>query len=79
MQGGYLLYSAPNVSKMYIKELNNKQQQPFITLVDKILVAKKKQIETDTIEAELDELFYNLFDLSKQERLTIENSLAKTK
>lgn len=79
MQGGYLLYSAPNVSKMYIKELNNKQQQPFILLVDKIITAKTKGGETGTIEAELDELFYNLFDLSKQERLTIENSLVKTK
>ena len=50
---------------MYIGELNNKQQQPFISLVEINLAAKKNGEETDTIDAELDDLFYNLFDPSK--------------
>ncbi len=75
MQGGYLLYSAPNISKMFIKDIGLKAQKPFISLVDKILDAKLKGKDSSLFEQEIDELFYTEFSLSKKERITIENSI----
>lgn len=72
MQGGYLLYSSPNVSKMFIKEINLKDQKPFISLVDKIISAKHQEKNTETLENEIDNLFFKLYNLSKNE-ITIVN------
>jgi adenine-specific DNA-methyltransferase len=67
MQGGYLLYSSPNVSKMFIKEIDLKDQKPFISLVDKIILAKQKERNTEALENEIDDLFFKLYSLSKNE------------
>ena len=37
MQGGYLLYSAPNLKSTYIKRITLPEQQPFVALADKML------------------------------------------
>ena len=65
MQGGYLLYSAPNVLSLFVKELDSSPQLPFITLVDKILAAKKENPQADTSawEKEIDALVYALYFL----------------
>ncbi|MFA5970771.1 MAG: Eco57I restriction-modification methylase domain-containing protein [Lentimicrobiaceae bacterium] len=72
MQGGYLLYSAPNVSKMYIKNILKSDQQPFIQLVDQILEAKKHGQETLALEQQVDELVYGLYGITEEERRLIE-------
>ena len=54
------------------------KQKPLIELVDKILEAKQKGNDTATLEAQVDEEVYKLYDLTKEDQLIIETSLAKT-
>ena len=72
MQGGYLLYSSPNLSKMFIKKISLPDQQPFVFLVDETLEAKKKGIESSNIEKQIDELFYQIYDITPAEQKIIE-------
>ena len=48
------------------------QQQPFITLVDKILADKKAGNDTRALEREIDVLVYALYGLSDEEILIVE-------
>lgn len=54
------------------------KQKPIIELVDKILDAKQKGNDTATLEKQVDEAVYKLYNLTKEEQLIIETSLAKT-
>ena len=74
MQGGYLLYSSPNVSKMFIKKVDIKEQKPFIELVDQILSAKGSDPGADTreLEREIDQLVYALYGLTEAEIAIVE-------
>ncbi|MBI5220128.1 MAG: hypothetical protein HY958_14465 [Bacteroidia bacterium] len=58
-----------------VYKLSNSQQQPFITLVDKILAAKEKNPEADTsaLEKQTDEMVYKLYELTEEEITIIEN------
>lgn len=67
MQGGYLLYSSPNVSKMFIKKVAIKNQMLFIELVEKILSSKKENLDTTALENEIDVLVYKLYELTYEE------------
>jgi adenine-specific DNA-methyltransferase len=51
-----------------------KSQQPFITFVDQILSAKKKDPNTDTfaLEKQIDEMVYSLYGLTPEEIAIIE-------
>ena len=53
------------------------EQQPIISLVDRILTAKKAdpQADTSALEAEIDRLVYKLYDLTEDEIKIIESSL----
>jgi adenine-specific DNA-methyltransferase len=53
-----------------------KQQQPFITLVDKILTSKKANPKADTsaLEKQIDEMVYKLYDLTDEEIKIIEGN-----
>jgi hypothetical protein len=75
MQGGYLLYSAPNLSAMFIKTVDQGKQSPFIALVDEILTIKKTdpRAAIQHIEQEIDQLFYKLFELEEFEINAVEN------
>lgn len=74
MAGGYLPYSAPYLSCMYIPKIDNTTMQPIITLVDKILAAKKADATADTSELEhkIDELVYELYGLTEEEIAIVE-------
>jgi len=68
-----------NISPNMIKELpihlvNLEQQKPFISLVDKILEAKKANPQADTkeLEKQIDEMVYELYGLSEEEIEVIE-------
>jgi hypothetical protein len=67
MQGGYLLYSSPNVSKMFIKKVAIKNQMPLIELVEKIFPAKAQKQDTSILEKEIDVLVYKLYELTYEE------------
>ena len=57
-----------------IKDIYLKQQLPFITLVDKILSAKKDNSKADTSawEKEIDALVYGLYGLTEEEVRMVE-------
>jgi hypothetical protein len=77
MQGGYLLYSSPNVSKMSIKKIPKKEQQMFIDLVEDILEIKKQKKDSSFLERKIDAMFYKLYNLNNSECITIEQNLLK--
>jgi adenine-specific DNA-methyltransferase len=76
--GGYYSSSSTFVDKLPIIQLPADKQKPLIELVDKILEAKRNGNDTATLEAQVDEEVYKLYELTKVEQLIIETSLAKT-
>jgi len=76
MAGGYLLYSSPNLSKMFIKKINHIEQEPIIALVDKIIQEKQQEKDTTDLEQQVDDFFYELYDLKPDEKATIEGQAA---
>lgn len=83
MSKGYLLYSSPNLMNMYIKEIPKSEQEKFVTIANKILSLvreddycdnKIKQDSVHNYEKEIDKLFYDIFNLSAEEVMVIENS-----
>lgn len=72
MQGGYLLYSAPNIEKMFIKPISLHEQVPFIDLVNKVTLAREEGKDSKNYEDEIDTLFYKLYGITKSEKKIIE-------
>ena len=60
--------------KIPIKYASDKDQKPFIAIVDKILSAKEKNKESDTskLEKQLDEMIYKLYELTDEEIKVVE-------
>ena len=58
-----------DLEELPIIVVDEKKQQPFITLVDQILTAKKKDPSADTsaLEKQIDEMVYALYDLTAAE------------
>jgi len=61
MQGGYLLYSSPNLSCMFIKKVDFKTQKPFISIVDNIIIQKLVDEDTTFLERLIDAMVYELY------------------
>jgi len=59
-----------------IKETSHINQKPIIELVDKLLIAKKNDFESDTsvLQNAIDQLVYDIFELTKEQRQAIEKS-----
>ena len=55
---------------------NEKEQKKIINLVDQILTAKQSNLDADTsqLEAEIDKLVYQLYDLTEEEIAIVENT-----
>ena len=66
--GGYYQYSSNILNRCPIPSATKDQQRKIIDLVDKILLAKKKDSSSDTtqIESEIDKLVCNLYGLSPE-------------
>lgn len=62
-------YNFENIS---IPFLNEKEQKPFIILVSKILLKKEKNEDTTALETEIDQLVYQLYELTEEEIAIIE-------
>ncbi len=71
---GGITFSKDMINNLPMAAVNTSQQQPIITLVDKILAAKKADPQADTgaWEAEIDFLVYKLYGLSYDEVLVVD-------
>lgn len=56
-----------------IKDISEKQQEPIVKLVDKILIANKSSEDTTELENKIDELVYKLYDLNEDEIKIVES------
>jgi adenine-specific DNA-methyltransferase len=70
MQGGYLPYTSPNLINMYIKYSSVTHQDKICTLVDRLHKALHEENAdlVSKIEAEIDVKFYDLLNLTTEER-----------
>ena len=61
------------IEQFPIKEISETDQKPFINLVEKILSLKKENPKADTqvFEDEIDELVFELYGLSAEERAVV--------
>jgi hypothetical protein len=66
-QNGYYSYAKRFIEKVPIKDIPNENQQLIIRNVEKILVLKKQNQETTTLEREIDVLVYKLYELNYDE------------
>jgi len=53
--------------KLPIPNISKQDQKPFIELVDKILELKEQNAETSDLEKKIDQMVYELYDLTKEE------------
>lgn len=77
MSGGYLLYSAPNLLNTYIKPATKQEQNKIVSEVRKIINAINNN-ETELfneLEQSINQLVYQLYDLTAEEIEIIENSV----
>ena len=70
--GGRKRYTKQYVEQNPIPIISDEEQQPFINLVDRIIEAKKQDIESGYLEQQLDHLVYKLYDLTQEEIQIIE-------
>ena len=71
---GSLKYPVSFFKGLPIKELQKVKQQSFIELVDKILAIKQKNLEADTssLEHQIDQMVYKLYNLTEAEIKIVE-------
>ncbi len=72
-RGGYLEYKVQYIEKIPIKNISEKEQKPFIELVEKILEGRKNDKDTTDLENQIDQLVYQLYGLTEEEIKIIEN------
>ncbi len=75
-RGGYLEYKVQYVEKIPIKNISEKDQKQFVDLVEQVLIGHKNNIETLKLEAEIDQLVYQLYDLTEEEIKIVEESVS---
>ncbi len=75
MQGNNFQLDKEPLLDIPILTTSNENQQPFITLVDRILSAKQAnpKADTSTMEKEIDRLVYELYGLTEEEIAIVEN------
>jgi len=72
MKGDMLeLYQKP-LSEIPIKKISKTAQAPFIKIVDEILEKKKTGIDTGDLERKIDEMVYELYELTEEEIKIVE-------
>lgn len=89
-RGGFYSYGKRFIERLPIKLISESQKKPLINLVDKILSLNKRlaemgekktderteiEREIQKIENEINELVYNLYGITKEEKKIIEESL----
>ncbi len=73
-QGNNFQVDAEPLSQIPLMEVSEKEQKPFIELIDKILAAKKKDQQADTseLETKIDQMVYKLYGLTNEEIAIVE-------
>jgi hypothetical protein len=77
MSGGYLLYSAPNLLNTYIKPAQINDQNEIAALV-RMRINSQRNDKIDfmkNLENQIDELFYQLYNITKEEIKIIKDSI----
>jgi hypothetical protein len=72
-RGGYLEYKVQYIEKIPLKNISEKEQKPFIELVEKVLAGRISDNDTSELESKIDNLVYQLYDLTAEEIEIIEN------
>lgn len=70
--GGAYVLKKTSIEKFIVPSISDKEQKPFIGIVDKILIAKQQGKASKELEKELDDLVYKLFDITIDEQKIIE-------
>jgi hypothetical protein len=65
------------VEQLPVPEIPKTAQQPFISLVDKIILGKKAGEDTSALEHKIDVMVYHLYELSYEEACVIDQELSK--
>lgn len=60
------------VKKIPLKTALEKEQNPFIGLVDQIIAAKQQNQDTKALEAQIDQMVYKLYELTDEEIKIVE-------
>jgi adenine-specific DNA-methyltransferase len=63
-----------DLRKLPIPKISQKEQKPFIDLVEKILSLKEQNKDTKKLEEKIDKLVYKLYELTEEEIKIIEES-----
>ena len=73
-QGGFLEYKPVYISQIPIPQITAEAEVPFIEKVNQILTLKKEDPKADTseLEAEIDRMVYDLYELTEEEVLIVE-------
>ena len=73
--GNYFDLNGNQIASIPIPTATSAQQQEIVTLVDKILLAKKQDSACDTtdLEREIDRLVYELYGLTEEEKMIVES------
>lgn len=79
MQGNNYQLDKEPLLEIPIYKTNELSQQPFITLVDKILSSKKENIDTTDLETKIDIMVYKLYELTYEEVLVVEPKFSLSK
>ena len=69
---GTLRWKKVYIETIPVPLLDKAKQQPFIALVDKILTAKQQGQDTTTLESQIDQMVYRLYNLSDDEVRIVE-------
>ena len=81
--GGAYTLKHETIGAFPIKEIHKTDQQPFITLVDRILAITKdedylqnpqKQVWVRALEREIDQMVYQLYGLTEEELQIVERN-----
>ena len=70
--GGYIEVKPQYFEQIPILEISDKDQKPYIELVDKVLKAKQEGKDSIEYENKIDELVYKLYDLTLEEIKIVE-------
>lgn len=92
ISGGYFAVNGKQIDNLPIKQIPNSQQQPFIKLVDKMLLLNKRlnelgdkqtnerqriEEEIKRTDKEIGESVYEIYGITEEEKKIIEDSLKK--
>lgn len=72
--GGFIEVKPQYFEQIPIPQIPPSEQQPFITLVNKILEGKQQGNDTTDLEKQIDDLVYELYEITDDERKVIEGN-----